>query len=55
MNINFLPPELETVVGKEKIEFSVLSKRNKPVGQAMSAILFGVIWSAIPNSKIHHL
>jgi hypothetical protein len=45
----FLPPELETVVGAEKIEFSVVSKRNKPIGQAAGTLIFGVIWSAITS------
>jgi hypothetical protein len=49
MNNRYLPTELETVVGAEKIDFSVFSRRNKPAGQAMGTILFGVIWSAITS------
>ena len=48
-NIRFLPPELESAVGTEKIDFSVLSKRNKPIGQSIGMILFGTFWSAFTS------
>jgi hypothetical protein len=48
-NIRFLPMDLESVVGTEKIDFSVFSKRNKPVSQSISLIFFGTFWSAITS------
>ena len=47
MNIRDLPPVLESVVGKEKIDFSVHSTRNKPPGHSIGIIIFGVIWLAL--------
>ena len=48
-NIRFLPTELESVVGTEKIDFSVFAKRNKPIGQSIGLILFGTFWSAFTS------
>jgi len=48
-DIRFMPPELETVIGTEKIDFSVFGKRNKPAGESMTMILFGTFWSAITS------
>ena len=49
MNIRALPSELESVVGTEKIDFSVFAARKKPVSQSMSLILFGIIWTAFTS------
>ena len=48
-NIRFLPRELESVVGTEKIDFSVFAERNKPVGQSMRMIFFGTVWLAFTS------
>ena len=48
-NIRFLPAELESVVGTEKIDFFVFAKRNKPIGQSISMLFFGIFWSAITS------
>ena len=48
-NIRFLPTELKSVVGAEKIDFSVFAKRDKPVSQSISIIFFGTFWSAITS------
>jgi hypothetical protein len=45
-NIKFLPMELVSVVGSEKIDFSVLAKRNNPAGGAIGLIFFGAFWTA---------
>jgi len=49
MNIRALPSELESVVGTEKIDFSVFAARKKPVSQSMSLILFGIVWTAFTS------
>ena len=48
-NIRFLPTELKSVIGTEKIDFSVFAKRNKPVGRSIGLIFFGTFWSAITS------
>ena len=48
-NFRFLPTELEAVVGSEKIDFSVFAKRNKPVGQSLTIIFFGIFWTAFTS------
>ena len=48
-NSRFLPPELEKIVGTEKIDFSALARRNKPAGQSIGIIFFGAIWSAFTS------
>ena len=48
-NIRFLPPELKSVVGAEKIEFSVFGKRDQPVSHSIGIIFFGTFWTAITS------
>ena len=47
--IRFLPTELESVIGKEKIEFSVFAKRYQPVGSSLGIIFFGAFWTAFTS------
>jgi hypothetical protein len=48
-NIGYLPRELESVVGTEKVDFSVFAKRKKPVSQSIGLIFFGIFWLAITS------
>ena len=48
-NIRFLPPELKSVVGAERIEFSVFGKRNEPASNSIGIIFFGTFWTAITS------
>jgi hypothetical protein len=47
--IRFLPMELESVVGDEKIDFSVFANRKKPVKQSFNLIFGGIFWLAITS------
>ena len=49
INYRFLPPELETVVGTEKIDFCVFGKRKKPLRESLGLILFGAFWTAFTS------
>jgi ABC-type multidrug transport system fused ATPase/permease subunit len=49
MNNTFLPPALETVICKERIDFSVFSKRKQPVSKSLGILFFGTFWSAITS------
>lgn len=44
-----LPKNLLTVAGDEKIEFSVKSKRAKPLKNSIGIILFGAVWTAFTS------
>ncbi len=44
-----LPQNLLTVVGEEKIDFSVKAKRAKPVKNSIGVILFGTVWTAFTS------
>ena len=48
-NVRFLPTELESVIGTEKIDFSVFAKRNKPAGQSIGLVFFGIFWLAFTS------
>ena len=48
-NFIFLPQELESVIDKERIDFSVLSKRKKPLKESMGLIFFGIVWTAFTS------
>ncbi|MDR2861531.1 MAG: hypothetical protein LBV07_03160 [Syntrophobacterales bacterium] len=48
-SVGFLPPELQSVIGAEKIDFSVLAKRNKPANQSIYIIFFGLVWTAFTS------
>ncbi len=48
-DIRFLPAELESVTGKEKIEFSVFAKRYQPVKKSLGIIFFGICWIAFTS------
>jgi hypothetical protein len=39
-----LPKELQTVIGNEKIDFSVYARRTRPKSQAYGTIRFSAIW-----------
>jgi hypothetical protein len=44
-----LPQNLLTVLGEEKIDFSVKAKRSKPIKSSLSIILFGTVWTAFTS------
>jgi hypothetical protein len=44
-----LPQNLLTVLGEEKIDFSVKAKRSKPIKSSLSIILFGAVWTAFTS------
>lgn len=44
-----LPKNLLTVIGEEKIQFSVKANRSKPVKSSMGIILFGAVWTAFTS------
>ena len=44
--IETLPPDLKSVIGTEKIDFSILAKRKQPLKKSLGLIGFGIIWSA---------
>ncbi|MEJ7822833.1 MAG: hypothetical protein WKF85_10955 [Chitinophagaceae bacterium] len=45
-NIISLPTDLQSVIGAERIDFSVISKRNQPLKKSLVPIAFGTIWTA---------
>ncbi|WP_348798298.1 hypothetical protein [Flavobacterium adhaerens] len=45
-NIQSLPKDIKSVVGTEKIDFSIIAKRKQPLKNSLGLIIFGVIWSA---------
>lgn len=48
-----LPQNLLTVIGEEKIDFSVKAKRAKPVKSSMGVIFFGTIWTAFTSIFVY--
>nr|WP_315200475.1 hypothetical protein [uncultured Flavobacterium sp.] len=44
--IQSLPTDLKSVIGTEKIDFSILAKRKQPLNKSLGTIGFGIIWSA---------
>jgi hypothetical protein len=44
-----LPQNLLTVLGEEKIDFSVKAKRAKPIKNSIGIILFGTVWTAFTS------
>jgi hypothetical protein len=44
-----LPQNLLTVLGDEKIDFSVKAKRAKPIKNSLGIILFGTVWTAFTS------
>ncbi|WP_281636778.1 hypothetical protein [Flavobacterium marginilacus] len=44
--IQSLPPDLKSVIGTEKIDFSILAKRKQPLKNSFGLIIFGTIWTA---------
>lgn len=41
-----LPSDLKSVIGTEKVDFSILAKRKEPLNKSLGIIGFGIIWSA---------
>jgi hypothetical protein len=41
-----LPTDLKSVIGTEKVNFSILAKRKEPLNKSLGLIIFGTIWSA---------
>ena len=48
-NSQYLPRELEAVVGTERVDFSVFAMRKKPVSQSISIIFVGILGLAITS------
>lgn len=48
-NIISLPTDLQSVIGTEKVDFSVFGKRNQPIGKSLSIIAFGTVWIAFTS------
>ena len=48
-NILFLPEDLQSVVGSEKVEFSVIAKRNQPMKKSFAIVIFGIVWTAFTS------
>lgn len=44
-----LPKNLLSVIGEEKIDFSVRAKRDKPVKSSIGIIIFGSVWTAFTS------
>ena len=44
-----LPKNLLSVIGEEKIDFSVKAKRAKPVKSSIGIIIFGAVWTAFTS------
>lgn len=44
--IQSLPTDLRSVIGTEKIDFSIIAKRKQPLKNSWGLIIFGTIWSA---------
>lgn len=44
-----LPPELESIIGKERVEFCVLAKRFQPAKKSIMLIRFAIIWTAFTS------
>jgi hypothetical protein len=42
MNDTLLPSDLQSVIGTEKIDFSVSAKRNQPIKKSLQSVLFGL-------------
>jgi hypothetical protein len=45
-SIHSLPTDLKTVIGTAEIDFSILARRNQPLGKSYGLIGFGTIWTA---------
>lgn len=48
-SIQSLPADLKSVIGSEKIDFSILSKRKQPLKNSIGLIIFGTIWTAFTS------
>lgn len=44
--IQTVPADLKSVIGTEKVDFSIVAKRKEPLNKSLGIIAFGVIWSA---------
>ena len=44
-----LPTDLQSVIGTEKIDFSVYAKRNQPINSSLGIIAFGTVWTAFTS------
>lgn len=48
-----LPQNLLTVIGDEKIDFSVKAKRSKPIKNSLGILLFGAVWTAFTSIFVY--
>ena len=48
-NIISLPTDLQSVIGTERTDFSVFSKRAQPLRKSLGMIVFGTIWTALTS------
>jgi ABC-type multidrug transport system fused ATPase/permease subunit len=44
-----LPMELQSVIGSEKVDFTVLAKRNQPLKKSIGLMIFGMVWTAFTS------
>lgn len=44
-----LPTDLQSVIGTENIDFSVIAKRNQPINKSIGTIVLGIIWTAFSS------
>ena len=44
-----LPMELQSVIGSEKVDFTVLAKRNQPLKKSIGLMIFGTVWTAFTS------
>lgn len=47
--IESLPTDLKSVIGTEKIDFTILAKRKQPLANSLGLIFFGTVWSAFTS------
>ncbi|PKB16704.1 hypothetical protein [Flavobacterium sp. 5] len=45
-SIQTLPRDLQSVIGTEKVDFSIIARRKQPLNKSLGLIAFGIIWSA---------
>jgi hypothetical protein len=55
MNRPILPKDLQTVIGKEKIDFSVYAERTQPKSFAYGIIGFALFWLFVPSIGIYSM
>lgn len=44
--LTILPAEFQSVVGSDKVDFCVKTKRKEPMSNSISLLIFGIVWSS---------